>query len=188
MWRCQQVAQNIQHVPVDSSGCFPCVGVDDQRLEVVLASALVTQLRASCRSLPCHQLTIEKVLGDESVFHAVGVAQPSHASLFAEGEHVRDAFSFEHCVVCHLDSPPDAKDASQAAHMKSVESPLLPGAQGPGFAAVQKDAHHIILVHLYLRVLCELAVCSDYFVQPVQCGSYLPNASDELGLKGEAVP
>ena len=39
--------------------------------------------------------------------------------------------------VCHCVSPRDAKDASQAAYVKYVESPLLPGAQGPGFAVVQ---------------------------------------------------
>ena len=79
-------------------GCFP-------GFEFVLAGVLVPQLRASGRSLPCHQLTIEKVLGDASVFHAADVAQPSHASLFEEGEHGRDACSFEHCAVCHLVSP-----------------------------------------------------------------------------------
>ena len=107
---------------------------------VELADVIVPQLRASGRSFPCQQLIIEKVLGDESVFHAADVVQPSHASLFEEGEHVRDAFSFKHCVVGHLVSPRDAKDASQAAHIK--ESPLLPGAPDPGFAAVQKGAHH----------------------------------------------
>ena len=59
--------------------------------------------------------------------------------------------------------------------------------QGPGFAAVQKGAHHTSLVHLYLRVLCELAVCPDSFCQPGECGSCLSNASVELGLKGEVV-
>ena len=42
-------------------------------------------------------------------------------------------------------------------------SSLLPGAQGPGIAAVQKGAHHTRLVRLYFRVLCEL-VCPDTFL------------------------
>ena len=71
-------------------GCyFPGVGVHAQRFEVVLAGVLVLQLRASGWSLPCHQLTIEKVLGDASVFHAVDVAQPSHASHFRRENMVR---------------------------------------------------------------------------------------------------
>ena len=61
-------------------------------------------------------------------------------------------------------SPRDAKDASQAAHMKAVESPLLPGEPGPGFDAVQKGAHHTNLAHLYFRVLFELAVCPAWRV------------------------
>ena len=105
------------------------------------------------------------------------MARLSQSSQFEEGEHGLDACSFEHCVVYHLDSPRDANDASQAAHMKAVESPLLPGAQGPGFAAAQKGAHHTSLVHLYFRVLCH----------PGDCGSCLSDASVELGLKGEAV-
>ena len=96
------------------------VGVDAQRFGVALAGVLVPQLRASGRSLPCHQLTAEKVLGCACVFHAADVAQPSRASLFEEGEHGRVACSFEQCVVCHFVSPRDAKDASQAAHMKAV--------------------------------------------------------------------
>ena len=62
-------------------GCFPGVGVHAQCFEISLAGVLVMQLRASGWSLSCHQLTIEKVLGDAPVFHAADVAQPSHASL-----------------------------------------------------------------------------------------------------------
>ena len=112
---------------------------------------------------PAHQLTVEKVLGDTSVFHAAEVAQLYHEYLFEEGAHSQYACSFGHCVACHLVSPPDAKDASQTAHLKAVESPLLPGKQSPGFAAVQKGVHHTSLVHLYSRALCELAVCPDSF-------------------------
>ena len=71
--------------------------------------------------------------------------------------------------------------------MKAVESPLLPGAQSPGFAAIYKGAHHTSLVHLYFCVLCELAVCPGSICQPGKCGSCLTNASIELSLKGEAV-
>ena len=60
----------------------------------MLADVLVPQLRVSGQSLPCHQLTIED-LGDVSILHMADVAQPSHASLFMEGEHGRDACSFE---------------------------------------------------------------------------------------------
>ena len=112
---------------------------------------------------------------------------PEHASLFDEGENSRDVCSFEHCVVGHLVSPRDAKDASQAAHMEAVESPLLPAAQGPGFTAVQTGAHHTRLAHLYFCVLCELAVCPDSFCQLGECGSCLFNVSVELCLKGENV-
>ena len=71
--------------------------------------------------------------------------------------------------------------------MKAVESPLLPGAQGPGFAAIQKGAHHTSLVHLYFCVFCELTVCPDFFCcQSGECDSCFSNASVELGLKGEA--
>ena len=115
------------------------------------------------------------------------MAQPSHASLFEESEHGREACSFEHCVVCHLVSPRDAKDAPQAAHMKDVESPLLLGAQGSGFAAEQKGVHHTSRVCLYFRVLRELAVFRDSFCQTGECGNCLFNASVELGLKGLSV-
>ena len=64
---------------------------------------------------------------------------------------------------------------------------IMPGEQGTGFAAVQKGAHHTSLVHQNVRVVCEFAVCPDYFVQPGECGSCLSYASVELGLKGEAV-
>ena len=83
-------------------GCFPGVSVEAQRFEVTIADVLAPQLRASGRSLPCHQLTVQKVLGDASVFHAADVAQPSHVSLFEEGEHGWDVCSFEHCTVFHL--------------------------------------------------------------------------------------
>ena len=102
-------------------GCFLCVRVHAQRFEVGLAGVLVPQLWASGWSLPCHQLTVVKVLGIASDFHAADVDQPSHS--FAEGERGWDACSFEHCAVCHLVSPRDDKDASQAAHMETVESP-----------------------------------------------------------------
>ena len=72
-------------------------------------------------------------------------------------------------------------------YMKTVESPLLPGEHRPGFAAVQKGAHHTNLVHLGFRMLCELAVHPDSFCQPGECGSSLSNAFVELGLKGVAV-
>ena len=71
--------------------------------------------------------------------------------------------------------------------METVESPLLPGLQGPGFAAVQKGAHHAGLVHLYFRVLCEHTACPYYACQPEQYGSCLLNASVDLGLKGDVV-
>ena len=76
--------------------CFPGVGVDAQRFEVALAGVPVPQLQVSGLSLPCHQLTIEKILGDASANLAADVAQPFHVSLFEEGEHGRDACSFEH--------------------------------------------------------------------------------------------
>ena len=62
-------------------GYFTGVDVDTQLFEVALAVVLVPQLQGSGRPPPCHQLTMEKVLGDASVFHAADVAQPSHASL-----------------------------------------------------------------------------------------------------------
>ena len=115
---------------------------------------------------------------------------PNHlmrTSLFEEGEHGRDACSFEHCVVCHLDSPRDAEDASQAAHMKAVESPLLPGAQGLGLLL---QCRRVLTTQaLYTCIF----VCSVnlLFVQTLfvslECGSCLSNASVELGLTRKAV-
>ena len=147
------------------------VGVYAQHFEVAFTGVLAPQLQASGWSLTCHQLIVEKILWDVSIFHVTDVAQPSHASLFVEGEHGQDACSLEHCAVYHVVSPRDDQDVSQVAHITiwqllSVESPLLLGEQGPGFAAVQKGAHHTSLVHLYFRVLCELTVCPDSFCQP----------------------
>ena len=45
--------------------------------------------------------------------------------LFEEAEHGRDACFFEHCAVCHLVSPRDDQDASQAVHMETVEYLVL---------------------------------------------------------------
>ena len=112
----------------------------------------------------------------------VGMPALESTALFEEGEHGRDACSLEYCAVCRL-SLHEEMTRMRLKH----QSPLLPGAQGPGFAAVQKGTHHTSLVRLYFRVLCEVTVCPDSFGQPGGCGTCRPNASIELGLKGEAV-
>ena len=61
--------------------CFPGVGVQVHRFEVALAGVRVPQLRASGRSLPRQQLTVQQALGDASVLYAADVARPSPASV-----------------------------------------------------------------------------------------------------------
>ena len=66
--------------------------------------------------------------------------------------------------------------------MKTIEFPLLPGAQCLGFAA--KGTHHTNLAHLYFRVLFRLLFVQTLFVS---LGSVVAAFSIELGLKGEVV-
>ena len=55
-------------------GCFPGVGVDAQSFEVALADVLVPQLRASGRSLPCHQLRVTIEIEGQLAFNAQSTA------------------------------------------------------------------------------------------------------------------
>ena len=74
-----------------------------------------------------HEFSIEEDFGDPSIVHAHDVAEPAHTSLFQQCEHAGASSSFQDSVVWDLVLPGDVQNASEAAHVKSIEFSLLSG-------------------------------------------------------------
>ena len=121
-----------------------------------------------------HEFSIEEVFGDPSIVHAHNVAEPAHTSLFQQREHAGASSSFQYSVVWDLVLPSYVQNASEAAHVKSIELSLLSGMQCPGFAAIQENAHDAGSVDLDLCVHGKLAVVHAFFVSLVMVVTALP--------------
>ena len=111
------------------------------------------------------------------------MAEPEHTSLFQQLEHAGASSSFQDSVVWDLVLPGDVQNASEVAHVKSIELSLLSGTQCPGLTAIQEGAHDAGSVDLDLCVLSQFAVAPCFLCQSGHGGSCLSDAPVELCFK-----
>ena len=108
------------------------------------------------------------------------MAEPAHTPLFQQREHAGASSSFQDSVVWDLVLPGDVQNASEFAHVNSIELLLLSGTQCPVLTAMQERAHDVGSVDLDPCVLSQLAVVPCFLCQSGHGGSCLADAPVEV--------
>ena len=97
----------------DGYKVLPGLGVDVKCFHISLADILVVQLWAAFGSPSRCHLSIENVLWDAAILHAVDMPQPTQPTPSEQGEHAWKVGSGQNLGVGHSVLPRYAKDANE---------------------------------------------------------------------------
>ena len=104
---------------------FPAARVDVCEFEVALADVLEVQRGAAYWAAPHGKLSIQDILRNATIFHAVYMAQPSQSALRQHEVHAEGACLFQYSSVSDLVLPDDAEDTAQASEVKALQAVFL---------------------------------------------------------------
>ena len=109
-------------------------------------------------ALSLHKLSVQDILGDPPIVNSDYMSKPVQASLLQQCKHAEDFSSRQDSVVGDFVLPGDVEDASETAHMKSIQFSLLQVVKSPELAAVKKCAQNAGSVDLDLCMLRQFVV------------------------------
>ena len=102
------------------------------------------------------------------------MAEPARTSLFQQRGHAGAPTSFQDNVVWDLVLPGNVQNASELAHAKNIELPLLPDKQCPGLTAIQEGAHDASSMIWIFVCSVSLLLFHAFFVSLVMVVAALP--------------
>ena len=104
---------------------LPAASVDVCEFEVALAVVLVAQRGAAYWAATQGKLSIQDILWNTTIFHAVYMNQPSQSVLRQHEVHVEGACLFKYSSLGDLVLPGDAEDMAQASEVKVLQAVFL---------------------------------------------------------------
>ena len=123
--------------------------------------------------------TIERVLWDPSIRHAVNISQPAESAL---GVEVLDSALGEDLGVGHAVRPLDAEDVPQISQMECVQSLFLSGVRSPRLAAIEEGAEDAFYTATLIWMV-SLPFSPDSFEQTGKGRGCKPDVPVGLGIQ-----
>ena len=142
----QLLAENTGPTAAVSCCVFPALYIDFESFHVALTYVFVAELGAANRSLSRGKFAVQNVFGNTA-----HVAKPAQPTLSEQREHSGQTSACKDLGVGHFAAPLYAEDATELAHVGTVQLALLLGIRCPCFTAIEESADDAGVVHCHFR-------------------------------------